>query len=168
MSNLKRRTMIGTVPSALAVAALAACGDDAGEAAATGKPEDLDAALEKGGKLTYWTWTPSGQAQADAFMTAHPNVEVEVVNAGTATDEYTALQNAVAAGSGERPLILRHAHRMGPFRPRASVTRARSTGQTRWPPLDMQGRTEAGRSWGDRSDERTRRSRRPPAWPVMG
>ncbi|MDN3241486.1 ABC transporter substrate-binding protein [Glycomyces tritici] len=99
MSHIKRRTVIGTVPAALATGALAACGDDAAPAAA-GKPEDLDAALEAGGKLTYWTWTPSGEAQAAAFTAQYPNVEVEVVNAGTATDEYTALQNAVAAGSG--------------------------------------------------------------------
>jgi multiple sugar transport system substrate-binding protein len=85
--------------SALLGAALAACGssDDTAEA---GSPADLDAALEAGGELTYWTWTPSGEAQAEAFMAEYPNVDVTVVNAGTATDEYTALQNAVAAGSG--------------------------------------------------------------------
>lgn len=99
MTNLKRRTILAGIPAALTTGALAACGSSTEEAAA-GKPADLDAALEKGGKLTYWTWTPSGEDQAKAFMDQYPNVEVEVVNAGTATDEYTALQNAVAAGSG--------------------------------------------------------------------
>jgi multiple sugar transport system substrate-binding protein len=99
MSTLKRRTIIGGISAVIAGGALAACGNDT-DTAVAGKPADLDAALEKGGKLTYWTWTPSGEAQAAAFMKQYPNVEVKVVNAGTATDEYTALQNAVAAGSG--------------------------------------------------------------------
>lgn len=97
--RLPARAVAVLAGGALLGAALTACGsaDDTAEA---GSPADLDAALEAGGELTYWTWTPSGEAQAEAFMAEYPNVEVEVVNAGTATDEYTALQNAVAAGSG--------------------------------------------------------------------
>ncbi|WP_026930457.1 ABC transporter substrate-binding protein [Glycomyces tenuis] len=97
--RLARRTLFLASGTGLLGAALTACGDDAGPAE-NGEPADLDAALEEGGELTYWTWTPSGQAQVDAFMAAHPNVTVELVNAGTGTDQYTALQNAVAAGSG--------------------------------------------------------------------
>ncbi|MEU5870819.1 sugar ABC transporter substrate-binding protein [Glycomyces sp. NPDC047369] len=102
-TSLTRRAAARAVALATGAAvlgtALAACGED-DDAAEAGSPADLDAALEAGGKLTYWTWTPSGEAQAAAFMAQYPNVTVEVVNAGTATDEYTALQNAVAAGSG--------------------------------------------------------------------
>lgn len=97
--RLPVRAAAAVATAALLGTALAACGSDA-EPAEAGSPADLDAALEAGGELTYWTWTPSGQAQADAFMAEHPNVKVEVVNVGTSVDEYTALQNAVAAGSG--------------------------------------------------------------------
>lgn len=84
---------------ALLGGALVAC-TSGGNPSGDGEANDLDAALEAGGELTYWTWTPSGEAQAEAFMEEYPNVEVTVVNAGTATDEYTKLQNAIAAGSG--------------------------------------------------------------------
>jgi multiple sugar transport system substrate-binding protein len=98
-SRYRRRTVLLTAGAALVGSALTACGSDE-DPAETGSPADLDAALEAGGELTYWTWTPSGEAQAKAFMAAYPKVKVEVVNAGTSVDEYTALQNAVAAGSG--------------------------------------------------------------------
>lgn len=98
------RTKAAAALAAAAVTALtlAGCGaaDAPGAEAPAGSPADLDAALEEGGELTYWTWTPSGEAQAEAFMKEYPNVTVEVVNAGTATDEYTKLQNAIKAGSG--------------------------------------------------------------------
>lgn len=84
----------------LAAVSLAACGAGGNTAAAPGSASDLDSALKAGGELTYWTWTPSGEAQAEAFMKEYPNVKVTVVNAGTSVDEYTKLQNAISAGSG--------------------------------------------------------------------
>ena len=63
-------------------------------------PRTLDAALEKGGTITYWTWTPSAEAQVAAFEKQYPNVDVELVNAGTGNDHYTKLQNSIKAGSG--------------------------------------------------------------------
>lgn len=88
------------VVAGLAAVSLTACGATGNGAGQPGSASDLDAALEAGGEITYWTWTPSGEAQAEAFMKEYPNVKVTVVNAGTATDEYTKLQNAISAGSG--------------------------------------------------------------------
>ncbi len=95
---IKRVAVVAAV-SALLGGALVSCSSTA-ETSGSADANDLDAALEAGGELTYWTWTPSGEAQADAFMKEYPNIKVKVVNAGTATDEYTKLQNAIAAGSG--------------------------------------------------------------------
>ncbi len=104
MINHRRGSRAGKGIAALAIAgltiSLAACSSGSNADPGTGTAEDLDAALEAGGELTYWTWTPSGEAQAEAFMKEYPNVTVKVVNAGTATDEYTKLQNAITAGSG--------------------------------------------------------------------
>lgn len=94
------RRVLATFAAVTAVGiALTGC---AGEAAPqeSGSASDLDTVLEEGGKLTYWTWQNSAQAQADAFEKLYPNVEIEVVNAGTNVDEYTAIQNAITAGSG--------------------------------------------------------------------
>lgn len=81
---------------------LAACsGTDAGVGASgDASPEALDAALEEGGTITFWSWTPSAQVQADAFMAQYPDVTVEVVSTGGSSEQNLNLQNAITAGSG--------------------------------------------------------------------
>jgi len=99
-----RRTLT-IAAAALAIGALAACSSGGGSTSAGGSADDLDAALEAGGKLTYWSWTPSAEAQVAAFEKAYPKVDVELVNAGTNTEEYTKLQNAIKAGSGAPDVV---------------------------------------------------------------
>ncbi|KQQ92713.1 MULTISPECIES: ABC transporter substrate-binding protein [Microbacteriaceae] len=95
-----RRSAAAIVAVAAISAALVGCSADAGSSGGSGSASDLDAALEKGGTITYWSWTPSAEAQVAAFEKAYPKVDVKLVNAGTNTDEYTKLQNAIKAGSG--------------------------------------------------------------------
>ncbi|KJL48682.1 Lactose-binding protein precursor [Microbacterium hydrocarbonoxydans] len=99
-NSRRTRLVAGLALAGVAALSLAACSPAGGTGGGGGTASDLDAALEKGGEITYWTWTPSGEDQAKAFMKEYPNVTVKVVNAGTATDEYTKLQNAISAGSG--------------------------------------------------------------------
>ena len=98
-----RRTLTVAATAALAVGSLAACSAAGGTE--SGSTTDLDAALEAGGKITYWSWTPSAEAQVAAFEEAYPEVDVELVNAGTNTEEYTKLQNAIKAGSGAPDVV---------------------------------------------------------------
>ncbi|KQX05578.1 MULTISPECIES: ABC transporter substrate-binding protein [unclassified Leifsonia] len=95
-----RRSAAAIVAVAAISAALVGCSADSGSSGGSGSASDLDAALEKGGTITYWSWTPSAEAQVAAFEKAYPKVDVKLVNAGTNTDEYTKLQNAIKAGSG--------------------------------------------------------------------
>lgn len=106
-----RRWVSGVAAGTAALTVLAACssspdaatgasGAGASGAAAPGSAEALDAALAAGGSITYWSWTPSAEAQVAAFEKAYPNVTVNYVNAGTGNDQYTKLQNAIKAGSG--------------------------------------------------------------------
>lgn len=53
-----------------------------------------------GGSLTVWAWDNTVEPIAEQYMAENPDVTIDVVNAGTGNDQYTALQNAVAAGSG--------------------------------------------------------------------
>ncbi|MGB3444302.1 MAG: extracellular solute-binding protein [Actinophytocola sp.] len=100
MSRTWRRAKVtAAVATSLAVL-LAGCSADEDASGGDASPEALDAALEKGGTITYWSWTPSGKEQAAAFEKEYPNVDVEFVNVGTGEDHYTALQNAVKAGRG--------------------------------------------------------------------
>ncbi len=105
MSTITRTRRLRTV--AVATASVFALGLTLAGCASGGSTDDagasedaLEAALEEGGELTYWSWTPSAEAQVAAFEEAYPNVDVKLVNAGTNTEEYTKLQNAITAGSG--------------------------------------------------------------------
>ncbi|MCS5717245.1 sugar ABC transporter substrate-binding protein [Herbiconiux sp. CPCC 205763] len=96
-----RRVALATASTLALGLSLAACASGGGSSAGgSGSADDIQAALEKGGSITYWSWTPSAEAQVAAFEKAYPNVDVNYVNAGTNTDEYTKLQNAITAGSG--------------------------------------------------------------------
>lgn len=79
--------------------ALTACGSGDGTDPDIGA-EDVEAALEEGGEITVWAWEPTLEQVAEDFEQAHPGVTVEVENVGTGDDQYTALQNALSAGSG--------------------------------------------------------------------
>ena len=90
-----------------AMLALAACGggdDDkstsGSSGSGSGSEADVTAALAKGGNLTVWAWDQTIKDVAAGFQKKYPNVKVNLVNAGTGDKQYTALQNAVAAGSG--------------------------------------------------------------------
>ncbi len=90
--------------SALALAGCGAAAPGPGSAE-SGSIDSIKAALEKGGEITYWSWTPQAEAQVKAFQKAYPNVKVNLVNAGTNNDEYTKLQNAIKAGSGAPDVV---------------------------------------------------------------
>ena len=88
-----------------AMLALAACGsgnDDTSTTTGGGSASEADvtAALAKGGSLTVWAWEGTIKDVVAGFEKKYPNVKVNLVNAGTGDKQYTALQNAVAAGSG--------------------------------------------------------------------
>jgi len=93
-----RRVATILATSALLGASLVACSN--GSDAQKGNAADVEAALEKGGELTFWSWSPSAEKQVAKFKKAYPKVDVKVVNAGTNTTEYTKLQNVIKAGSG--------------------------------------------------------------------
>ncbi|MFF1573092.1 ABC transporter substrate-binding protein [Leifsonia sp. NPDC058292] len=97
-SSVLRRVATAIATTAVLGATLVAC--SAGGSSSGGSASDIDAALKQGGTITYWSWTPSAEAQVAAFEKEYPKVNVKLVNAGTNTTEYTKLQNTIKAGSG--------------------------------------------------------------------
>ncbi|WP_413452843.1 sugar ABC transporter substrate-binding protein [Georgenia phoenicis] len=100
-----RRTVAGVALLTSAALALSGCGGGADDGRTGGGDApagevDLDAVLEEGGSLTVWAWEPTLEQVVEDFTAEYPNVEIDLVNAGTGNDQYTALQNAMAAGSG--------------------------------------------------------------------
>ncbi|MFD4370602.1 ABC transporter substrate-binding protein [Streptomyces sp. NPDC058486] len=91
-----------------------ACGSDGGDTGG-GAPKDLAAALEKGGKVTVWAWEPTLKKVAEDFEKKYPKVDIELVNAGTGDKQYTALQNAMAAGSGAPDVAQVEYYALGQF-----------------------------------------------------
>jgi multiple sugar transport system substrate-binding protein len=94
MTTTPSRLWRGAAVAGALALALTACSSGGDSGSGSGS----DAA--DGGSLTVWAWDNTVEPIADAYMDEHPDVTIDVVNAGTNTDEYTALQNAVAAGSG--------------------------------------------------------------------
>lgn len=86
---------------ALALGATA-CGDsdDGGSSGKAVSEADVKAALKKGGEITVWAWEPTLKQVAADFQKENPKVKVNLVNAGTNADEYTALSNAISAKKG--------------------------------------------------------------------
>ncbi|PPK92641.1 multiple sugar transport system substrate-binding protein [Kineococcus xinjiangensis] len=99
MNELGRRTLLRSVALLGALSlSVTACGDSGADTAAQGG--DATAGGKAGGKLTVWAWDGTVEDVAANFEKENPGVDVEVVNAGTGNDQYTALQNAISAGSG--------------------------------------------------------------------
>lgn len=107
------------LPAALATACAltltaGACGSsDPGSGGASA--EDIRAALEKGGTVTVWAWEPTLKKAAADFERKYPKVDVKLVNAGTGDKQYTALQNAVSAGSGAPDVAQIEYYALGQF-----------------------------------------------------
>lgn len=97
MTRLRPRFLKIAAAMAATSLALAACGNDDQN---SGSSEDPSAALEAGGTLTIWSWEGTLNQVVEDFNAEHPNVKVELVNAGSGNDHYNALQNAISAGSG--------------------------------------------------------------------
>ncbi len=99
-----RRLVRGAVLAGALTVALAACSSGgSGSSSATPSAASSAAgqsALEQGGKITVWAWEPTLKKVVADFEAKYPKVTVDLVNAGTGNAQYTALQNAIAAGSG--------------------------------------------------------------------
>ncbi|ROS31323.1 ABC transporter substrate-binding protein [Cellulomonas sp. PhB150] len=99
-SPFRRAMRITAIAGALSLT-LAACSGGSDDASST--PSDAGSSAAAGdlsGKLTVWAWEPTLKQVVTDFEAAHPDVTIDLVNAGTGNDQYTALQNAIAAGSG--------------------------------------------------------------------
>ena len=84
-------TAIGT---AVTLTSCASGCDESGSAS-------LDADQEY--SIEVWAWEPTIAQDSDvvkAFEEEYPNIQVTVTNAGTGNDQYTALSNAIQAGTG--------------------------------------------------------------------
>lgn len=101
-STIKRAV---AVASAIAAgASLAACSSGSGQSGQSGAAAPADSFDSgKDYSVTVWSWEPTIQQDSDvvaAFEKEYPNIKVTVTNVGGAADTYTALSNALQAGSG--------------------------------------------------------------------
>ncbi|MFI8510226.1 ABC transporter substrate-binding protein [Streptomyces sp. NPDC085460] len=116
MGNRTTRRLLGAL-LAVSVTGLSAtaCGSAAHGGDGPTGPEDVKSALEKGGKVTVWAWEPTLKKVAADFEKKYPNVDVELVDAGTGGKQYTALQNAIAAGDGAPDVAQIEYYALGQF-----------------------------------------------------
>ncbi|MEU0401943.1 sugar ABC transporter substrate-binding protein [Streptomyces sp. NPDC006197] len=111
------RRLLGAIAAVATLTLTAtACGSDASDTGGGDSgPKDVNAALEKGGKITVWAWEPTLKKVVEDFEKKYPKVDVELVNAGTGDKQYTALQNAIAAGSGAPDVAQVEYYALGQF-----------------------------------------------------
>lgn len=100
MFRTRKRMILAATVLAVSIALTACGGGGKSPQAEGGSSADPAKALEKGGKLTIWSWEGTLKQVVKDFNAEHPGVTVELVNAGSGNKHYTALQNAVSAGSG--------------------------------------------------------------------
>ncbi|MGA5325683.1 ABC transporter substrate-binding protein [Streptomyces griseoincarnatus] len=101
---MRRRTsrLLGGIAlvTSLALGATACGGSDDGAGAEPVSAEDIQAALDKGGTVTVWSWEPTLKTVAADFQKKHPRVKVNLVSERSGDKHYTALSNAISAGKG--------------------------------------------------------------------
>lgn len=101
MKHIARTTVAALSAGAIALT-LAACGSTS---QSTGESKDGGAT-----EILVWSWEPTVTPVVKAFEKKHPEIKVKLVNAGTNKDEYTALNNALEAGSGYPDVVQIETH----------------------------------------------------------
>ena len=106
-----RRSTLAAAGLGASALLLAACGSGSGsgsggDSSSDAQPIDADAVASEGGKLLVWGWGGAMEPMVEGFKKAYSNVEVELVNVGTGIDHYTAVENAIQAGSGIPDVIV--------------------------------------------------------------
>ncbi|MDT3727271.1 extracellular solute-binding protein [Streptomyces sp. DSM 41972] len=101
---MRRRTsrLLGGIAlvTSLALGATACGGSDDGAGTEPVSAEDIQAALDKGGTVTVWSWEPTLKTVAADFQKKHPKVKINLVSERSGDKHYTALSNAISAGKG--------------------------------------------------------------------
>ncbi len=59
-----RRTVFALAATALTVGALTACSGGSTGGSNGGSADDIEKALQEGGEITYWSWTPSARRRS--------------------------------------------------------------------------------------------------------
>jgi multiple sugar transport system substrate-binding protein len=101
----RRRRIFGLTAAALAAATVAACGSTGlpapGTAAGASSSAGSSAGCAPGAAdLTFWGWSAGYNLAVDEFNKTHPDICVQLENAGATTAEYVKLNDALTAHSG--------------------------------------------------------------------
>ncbi|MDX6395890.1 MAG: multiple sugar transport system substrate-binding protein [Streptosporangiaceae bacterium] len=104
------RTVAG-LAAAVAVSVLAGCGGSSGSSAA-GPSSSAKASASASAsvlvscksstatKITFWAWVPGIARAVSAFNASHPSICVTLEDVGAGSPQYTAISNALKAGTG--------------------------------------------------------------------
>ena len=91
---MKKRHLAAAVATVATLVALTGCTGGSDAPSGAGVPTDTPITLK------VWSWDGTVKEAVPGFEKLYPNITVDVINAGSSTDEYTALDNAIQAGSG--------------------------------------------------------------------
>lgn len=91
---MKKRVLAAAAATVATLVALTGCTGSSDAPSGAGVPTDKPITLK------VWSWDGTVKEAVPGFEKLYPNITVDVINAGSSTDEYTALDNAIQAGSG--------------------------------------------------------------------
>jgi multiple sugar transport system substrate-binding protein len=96
--NVRRPRVLAVVLCAV----VAGCGggNSADKGGGPTKKVDMAAELEKPATVTVWAWAPGTQEAIAMFEKAHPNIDVNLQNAGQGPPHYQKLRTVLKAGKG--------------------------------------------------------------------
>lgn len=97
---MKTRKIVGGLLASTVALTLAACGGSSSPATSPADTPTTSAAAGEKTELTIWAWEPTLADVVPAFEAANPDIKITLQNVGGASDTYTKLDNALAAGSG--------------------------------------------------------------------
>ena len=86
------KKILGVALSGAMLMSVAACGGNSSSSSSSSSEGKVE--------LKVWAWEPTLTDVAKKFEKKYPNITVKIQNVGTATEQYTALNNAISAGSG--------------------------------------------------------------------
>lgn len=102
MRRTSSRILRGIAAASVIALGATACGggSDSDSSQKAVSASDLQAALDKGGDITVWSWEPTLKTVAADFQKKYPKVKVNLVSDRSGDKHYTALSNAISAGKG--------------------------------------------------------------------
>lgn len=96
---MKKKLICAILSASMLSSLMMGCGGG-GENQSSAENEQKSSQEEGTTEITVWSWDATVEDAIPAFEKANPGIKVNFENVGSASDQYSAIDNALQAGSG--------------------------------------------------------------------